>query len=93
MSVRVYCPKCKGGNNAIWQGSLITWGVELSLGEPPEWYNYAERHEKAHPGHTIMVEYPYKIVPLFLSSRVKILDSEIMDKIRKQDSLFRARKR
>ena len=67
MSVRVYCPKGKGGKNAIWQGSLITWGVELSISDPPEWYNYARRHEKAHPGHTIMVEYPSKIVPLFLS--------------------------
>lgn len=67
MSVRVFCPKCKGGDNAIWEGSLIAWGLELGYGKPPKWYNYAMRHEKAHPGHIIMVEYPSKTVPLNLS--------------------------
>lgn len=68
MSVRVYCPKCKGGKNHIWQGSLTNWGIELSNPDPPEWYNYAVRHEKAHPGHTIMVEYPDRTVPLRLEN-------------------------
>ena len=67
MSVRVYCPKCKGGDNAIWQGSLIDWSIQLSNPNPPEWYNYATRHEEAHPGHVIMVEYPNETVPLKLS--------------------------
>jgi len=67
MSVRVYCPKCRGGDNSIWKGSLIDWGVELSFSDPPEWYNYAMRHEEAHPGHIIMVEYPTSTVPLRLS--------------------------
>lgn len=66
MNVRVYCPKCKGGKNAIWQGSLTKWGIELSNPDPPEWYNYAVRHEEAHPGHIIMVEYPSKTYPLRL---------------------------
>lgn len=64
MSVRVYCPICKGGKNVIWKGTLIDWGVELSMPDPPEWYNYVIRHEKAHPGHVIMVEYPDQIIPL-----------------------------
>ena len=64
MDVRVFCPVCKGGNNVIWKGSLIDWGVELSLGDPPEWYKYVIRHEKAHPGHVIMVEYPDYVIPL-----------------------------
>lgn len=67
MSVRVYCPKCRGGDNAIWKGTLIDWGLELGYEKPPEWYNYAIRHEKAHPGHVIMVEYPTKTLPLRLS--------------------------
>jgi len=50
-----------------WKGSLIDWGVELSFSDPPEWYNYAMRHEEAHPGHIIMVEYPTSTVPLRLS--------------------------
>ena len=67
MSVRVYCPKCKGGNNSVWSGTLFEWGNQLSKSKPPEWYNYALRHEKAHPGHKIQVEYPSKTVSLFLS--------------------------
>ncbi len=67
MSVRVYCPKCKGGDNHIWKGSLFQWGKELEKETPPDWANYAHRHEQAHPGHTIMVEYPSKTVPFQLS--------------------------
>jgi len=62
MSVRVYCPVCKGGDNHIWKGSLHEWGQELEKVDPPEWVNYAHRHEAAH-GHQIMVEYPSKTVP------------------------------
>jgi len=65
MSVRVYCPICKGGNNAIWQGSLAEWSIQLSKHEAPAWYHYAMRHEKAH-NHQIMVEYPTQTVPLRL---------------------------
>jgi len=64
--VRVFCPLCKGGENAIWEGSLFEWEVELSKPKPPAWYVYAENHRKAH-GHTIMVQYPHRTVPLFLS--------------------------
>ena len=69
--VRVFCPICKNGKNAIWYGDLIDWGLELSKGDAktskdiPEWYKYAVRHEQAH-GHKIMVKYPDKIVPLRL---------------------------
>ena len=63
MSVRVYCPICKGGNNVIWQGSLFEWGQELGKEEPPEWAHYAHRHEEAH-NHPIMVRYPSgRVVP------------------------------
>ena len=65
MSVRVYCPICKGGDNLIWQGSLEEWGKELEKEEPPEWAHYAHRHEKAH-NHQIMVEYPTQTVPFRL---------------------------
>jgi len=66
LKVRVFCPVCKGGDNAIWEGSLIDWGLELQRVENPEWFSYAIRHEVAHPGHVIMVEYPDKTVPLRL---------------------------
>lgn len=62
--VRVFCPKCKAGNNSIWKGGLINWGLEMSKETPPAWAQYAKNHESAH-GHTIMVEYPDKTVPLF----------------------------
>ena len=65
--VRVFCPICKGGDNAIWEGNLIDWGIQLSTSDPPDWYLYAMNHERAHPGHEIMVEYPSKTVPLKLS--------------------------
>ncbi len=63
MSVRVYCPICKGGDNVIWKGSLAKWTIELAKPESSEWYNYSLRHEKAH-NHQIMVEYPTRVVPL-----------------------------
>ncbi len=63
MSVRVYCPICKGGDNVIWKGSLAEWSTQLTNTEPPEWYNYVLRHKKAH-NHQIMVEYPTRVVPL-----------------------------
>ena len=67
-NVRVFCPVCKCGDNSIWKGSLIEWGRELENEIPPEWVNYAYRHEKAH-GHQIMVEYPSGlVVPFKLSS-------------------------
>jgi len=65
MSVRVYCPICKGGKNVVWKGSLAEWSNQLVKSEPPEWYNYAMRHEEAHD-HQIMVEYPTQTVPLRL---------------------------
>ena len=69
MSVRVYCPICKGGDNVIWQGSLFEWGQELEKEYPPEWANYTYRHEVAHD-HQIMVRYPSgKVVPWNLSKR------------------------
>lgn len=57
MSVRVYCPICKKGNNVIWQGSLLEWRQELEKEDPPAWAHYAHRHEKAH-SHQVMVRYP-----------------------------------
>ena len=63
--VRVYCPECKGGDNAIWEGSLIDWGIQLSKNKPPAWFLYAQNHERAH-GHTVLVEYPSRTVPLML---------------------------
>lgn len=68
MSVRVYCPICKGGDKIIWQGTLEEWHKLTSTwflvnSEPPEWYNYAVRHEETHD-HQIMVEYPTQTVPL-----------------------------
>jgi len=67
-TVRVFCPICKGGDNSIWTGSLHEWGNELSKEIPPEWVNYAHRHEKAHD-HQVMVEYPSGLtVPFKLSS-------------------------
>ncbi|MBA7491405.1 hypothetical protein ES702_01950 [subsurface metagenome] len=69
--VRVFCPVCQGGDNSIWIGSLWEWGKELEKENPPDWANYAHRHEKAH-GHQIMVEYPSGLtVPFKLSSEVK----------------------
>jgi hypothetical protein len=65
--VRVFCPQCKGGDNIIWKGGLIDWGLEMSgpANKPvPEWAQYAKRHEVTH-GHTVMVEYPDRIVRLF----------------------------
>lgn len=57
MSVRVYCPICKGGDNAIWEGSLIDWGIELSKAKPPVWFLYARSHERVH-GHRVMDKCP-----------------------------------
>ena len=66
MSVRVFCPQCKDEDNAIWDGSLIAWGLELGKNKPPTWFLYATNHEKAHK-HTVMVEYPSgRVVPLRL---------------------------
>lgn len=68
--VRVFCPTCKDGHNAIWSGSLIDWGLQMGKEakhskDIPEWAQYAFRHE-AHHGHMIMVKYPDgKIIPLF----------------------------
>ena len=64
-NVRVFCPVCKGGHNAIWEGTLLEWGKELEKETPPEWANYGYRHEKAHPGHKIMVEYPSGMIAPF----------------------------
>lgn len=67
IKVRVFCPICRDGNNVIWEGSLEEWGVELSKETPPDWANYAHRHEMAH-GHQVMVEYPSGLrVPFKLS--------------------------
>jgi len=63
--VRVYCPICKGGNNTIWEGNLIDWGLELSKPNPPKWFLYAMNHQRVH-GHKIMVKYPSMTVPLDL---------------------------
>ena len=63
--VRVFCPKCKGGNNAIWEGSLLAWGLELAKNKAPAWFLYAQNHERVH-GHTVMVQYPSRTVPLDL---------------------------
>ena len=65
IKVRVFCPICRDGNNVIWEGSLEEWGVELSKETPPDWANYAYRHEEAH-GHQIMVKYPTRTVPFRL---------------------------
>ena len=67
--VKVFCAQCQDGNNTIWKGGLIDWGIEMSknakkTSDIPEWAQYAWRHEQAH-GHTIMVEYPERTVPLF----------------------------
>ena len=71
MSVRVYCPICKGGDNVIWQGSLFEWGQELEKEDPPEWAHYAHRHEEAH-NHQIMVRYPAgMVVPFKLSKEAE----------------------
>lgn len=71
MSVRVYCPICKEGDNVIWQGSLVEWGQELCKEEPPEWANYAHRHEEAH-NHQIMVCYPSgSVVPFKLGKEAE----------------------
>lgn len=64
--VKVFCPVCRGGDNVIWEGSLIDWSLELSKPTPPEWFNYALRHQKAH-GHKLMVKYPSRTVPFDLS--------------------------
>ena len=61
--VRVFCPQCKGGDNAIWEGSLIDWTLELSKSKQPAWFLYAKNHARVH-GHRIMVEYPDRTVPL-----------------------------
>lgn len=61
--VRVFCPECKSGVNAVWCGSLIDWGIELSRTKPPRWFLYAANHERVH-GHKIMVKYPDRTVPL-----------------------------
>jgi hypothetical protein len=66
--VRVFCPECKNGKNAIWHGTLIDWGVELAThadNKPPGWFLYVVNHQRAH-GHKIMVKYPSKTVPLDL---------------------------
>ncbi len=66
--VRVFCPVCKGGHNAIWFGSLIDWTLQVgheakSPEDVPVWAQYAFRHERAH-GHRIMVKYPdERIIP------------------------------
>lgn len=65
--VRVFCPECKNGVNAIWFGSLIDWGVELSKTKPPAWAQYCANHERAH-GHKIMMKYSDKTVPLGLAT-------------------------
>ena len=75
MSVRVYCPICKGGKNVIWQGSIEEWGKELSKEIPPEWANYAYRHERAH-NHQVMVEYPTQTVPFALASKRMLGEAE-----------------
>ena len=67
--VRVFCPQCRGGDNAIWKGNLIDWGIQMGReakksSDIPEWAQYANRHERAH-GHIVMVEYPTRTVPLF----------------------------
>ena len=62
--VRVFCPQCKEGDNAIWEGSLIDFSIELSKHrKPPAWFLYALNHEKTHE-HKVMVEYPNRTVPL-----------------------------
>jgi hypothetical protein len=71
--VRVFCPKCREGNNVIWKGKLTEWALLMGLPEDtpvPEWAEYAWRHQHAH-GHTIMVEYPNRCVPMFGSLKVK----------------------
>ena len=68
--VRVFCTLCKGGDNHVWRGTLHEWAIELSRIKAPAWFNYILRHEKAHPGHTFMVEYPTKTVP-FNSSNLE----------------------
>jgi hypothetical protein len=73
--VRVFCPQCGGGDNAIWKGSLIDWALQMGKEaknnkDIPAWTHYAYRHEQAHC-HTVMVEYPNRIVPLFDPLRVK----------------------
>ena len=67
--VRVYCPKCKGGDNHVYEGTLQQWAVELSSEKEPDWFKYILRHEKAHPGHTFMVEYPSKTIPFRSSNQ------------------------
>lgn len=67
--VRVFCPVCQNGNNMIWKGGLIDWGIMMSKNvkkssEIPKWAQYAWRHQQAH-GHIIMVEYPSRTVPMF----------------------------
>ena len=72
--VRVFCPSCKNGVNAIWYGSLTDWSLELAKhidNKPPAWYLYAVNHQRAHDGHKIMVKYPDKIVPLDLRGNLK----------------------
>lgn len=75
--VRVFCPQCKNGNNWIWKGGLIDWGIEMSKeakksSDIPQWAQYAWRHQQAH-GHIIMVEYPNRTVPLFNDAMKKEL--------------------
>jgi len=55
--VKVFCPICKKGKNTIWKGTIEEWKKELMKEIPPEWANYAHRHENAH-GHKIIIEYP-----------------------------------
>ena len=55
--VRVFCPVCQNGKNIIWKGTILEWKKELMKEIPPDWANYAHRHENAH-GHQIIVEYP-----------------------------------
>ena len=56
-NVRVYCPVCKGGDNIIWEGTMVQWLNQLSKILPPPWFNYAMNHQEAHD-HTVMVTYP-----------------------------------
>lgn len=73
--IRVFCSECQGGNNTIWKGSLIDWGIIMSQdakkdADIPQWAQYAWRHQQAH-GHTIMVQYPSQCVPMFDPLRLK----------------------
>lgn len=71
-NVRVFCPICQDGDNTIWKGTLIEWGLQLGMKTPPDWANYAYRHEKAH-NHQIMVEYPDGMIVPFSISSLKVV--------------------